>query len=56
MHERSLASMVSNEVSSQIKSSLVKSAHSRPPLLASGAHSIGFRRLSAVYVFMYSLD
>jgi hypothetical protein len=28
------------------------SAHSRPPLLASGAHSIGFRMVVCVYVVL----
>jgi hypothetical protein len=41
----------------EVKSSQVKdgspsaiSIDTRPPLLASGAHSIGFRRLSVVYI------
>ena len=45
--------------SHKVKSSQVNppviSAHSLPPLLASGAHSIGFRKVVCL-VFMYRLD
>ena len=39
----------------EVKSSQVISAHSLPPLLASGAHSIGCR-IRGCLLFMYILD
>ena len=42
--------------SSQVKSSQVISAHSLPPLLASGAHSIGFRMVVCCLGIVPRLD